>query len=112
MGEEDYISVWDAECRKKSVFAKCSRRTDGVRCPDCGTETVWIEEVQNGDTISKNMICGSHGHAFWFVRNGPCAKCKCEWTDSSKSQKQLRKADEAATVTVVCMRGCTVMKSS
>lgn len=98
---------WDEACRKQSVYARCELRTDGVKCADCGTQTVWVEDV--GET--KKMVCGSHGHTFWFVRNGGCKKCACEWTDSSKSQKQLRSADEAATVTVCCMNGCTVKRS-
>lgn len=100
---------WFEDCKSMSRLSKCETRTDGVKCPDCGTDTVWIEDVDD----TKKMVCGSHGHTFWFVKNGTsCARCKCEWTDSSKSQKQLRKADEAATVTVVCLHGCTVSRSS
>lgn len=112
MQREELEVEWDEECRKQSVFAKCVRRTDGVKCPDCGTDTVWIDDVTDGDTAKKNMICGSHGHSFWFVKSKPCVRCKCEWTDSSKSTKQLRSADEAGTTTVVCLFGCTHRCSS
>lgn len=103
------MEQWFEDGNKASIWSKCEKRTDGVKCPDCGTDVVWIEDVDD----AKKMVCGAYGHTFWFVRNGAsCARCKCEWTDSSKAQRQLRKSDEAATVTVVCLYGCTVRKSN
>lgn len=111
------MELWDCECRRLAA----ARETDAplfsfqglrgpAKCADCGSERVIATKKETEDVV--RMVCQARHHEFWFVRGAPCRKCGCEWTDSSKCQKQLRKADEAATVTVVCMRGCTVRTSS
>jgi hypothetical protein len=103
------MEAWDMACRLQAKQSEFKKRTDGVRCPDCGTDTVLLEEV-NEDT--RKMICAAYSHVFWFVRTlTKCIQCQCEWTDSSKRQKQLRSADEGAHVTVCCMHGCKVIRA-
>lgn len=102
------VDIWHDWCTKLAQETqKCERKTDGSRCADCKTDCLCVTTADE----ALRVIC-VRGHAFWFVRAGPCKRCGCEWTDSSKAQKQLRKSDEAATITIVCLRGCRVTKSS
>lgn len=105
------MEAWDEACKREATHEGAfMKRTDGVKCPDCGTDTVRLEEV---DANTRKMTCVSYAHEFWFVKTGErCHRCKtCEWTDSSKRQKQLRSADEGAHVTVCCMHGCKVIRA-
>jgi hypothetical protein len=98
------LRAWNELClRPTQTYSQ-----DGSACADCKTTFLHIEK-KNENAL--RVVC-AQGHSFWFVRGAePCARCECPWTDSSRAQKQLRKADEGATLTVVCLRGCVCTKS-
>lgn len=101
------MDAWDAQCKLDGNKSEFEKRTDGVRCPTCKTESVSLKDM---GPETKRMICAAHAHTFWFVPSKEgCPKCTCKWIDSSQRQRQIRSADEGAHITICCMHGCTAI---